>query len=479
MTKQQAPCAYGGCEVLGDEELVAEPCTACQKPIHHFCSNALRDGDLDVRVCSIICRNRCAKAPAASETSKAHSSKRKKPTRQTRSKSAPRAGKTLKAPDNSEAGQQQAQQPLRVHDEGFELAAGCASASSSVSLAATTNAAPSGPVIQVGGVAHKRRVGSHDAVRLQSILDQDLDESDETRADREHETRERDGERGSADKQSPSKNKAKNNSKKEKNAKKKPKKFFFTQEAELALFKEMLSVEPYATEHGFKKQRYQANRLELLLSEFMLDDQSYLKKSGVSEQYTEHKRLLQDISDRIRDVEEEKKKKNKKKKDKAAALQTQGEILRDQAVKRRSERDNAATGEAESDEGAEDCSDTGDTSRHAPPPAQGTTKPIANSAGIMGAFMVFQSQNRADNKQFQRKQLELLENKSSAEASRWEQEFSFKKKQQMIGQTRWKDELKLRREEMQLRRDELQLLRDQFEAQQRVRGVAQPEFRLE
>nr|KAE8941870.1 hypothetical protein PF009_g8349 [Phytophthora fragariae] len=260
----------------------------------------------------------------------------------------------------------------------------------------------------------------------------------------------------------------------------------------------MLSLEPYAAEHGFKKQRYHQvadnlsehlkvklldrtvkDRLELLLVEFKLDDQSYRKKSGVSEQYTEHKRLLQDLSDRIRDVEEEKKKKNKKKKDKAAALQTQGEILRDQAVKRRSERDNAATGEAESDEGAEDCSDTGDTSRRAPPPAQGTTKPIANSAGIMGAFMEFQSQNRDDNKQFQRKQLELLESKSSAEASKWEQEFSFKKKQQMIDQTRWKDELQLRREEMQLRRDELQLLRDQFETQQRVRGVAQPEFRLE
>ncbi|KAE8907369.1 hypothetical protein PF005_g7669 [Phytophthora fragariae] len=478
MTKQHGPCAYDGCEVLDDEELVVEPCTACQKPVHYFCSNALLDGDLDVRVCSVICRYGCAKAPAASETSKAQYS---------RSRSSSTAQKKSKKRAASSPPPQQLQAK-----EAY-------AASSSVSLAATTNAAPSGPVILVVGVAHKRRVGSHDAVRLQIILDhQDLDESDETRADREHETRERDGECGSADKPNSSQNKAKNNSKKEKNAKKKPKKCFFTQEADLALFKEMLSLEPYAAEHGFKKQRYHQvadnlsehlkvklldrtvkDRLELLLVEFKLDDQSYRKKSGVSEQYTEHKRLLQDLSDRIRDVEEEKKKKNKKKKDKAAALQTQGEILRDQAVKRRSERDNAATGEAESDEGAEDCSDTGDTSRRAPPPAQGTTKPIANSAGIMGAFMEFQSQNRDDNKQFQRKQLELLESKSSAEASKWEQEFSFKKKQQMIDQTRWKDELQLRREEMQLRRDELQLLRDQFETQQRVRGVAQPEFRLE
>ncbi|KAE9286137.1 hypothetical protein PR003_g26399 [Phytophthora rubi] len=55
----------------------------------------------------------------------------------------------------------------------------------------------------------------------------------------------------------------------------------------------------------------------------------------------------------MRDVEEEKKKKKDKKKEKATALQTQGEILRDQAVTRRSERGDAAT------EASEDSPDTG------------------------------------------------------------------------------------------------------------------------
>ncbi|GMF62454.1 unnamed protein product [Phytophthora fragariaefolia] len=135
----------------------------------------------------------------------------------------------------------------------------------------------------------------------------------------------------------------------------KKKKFFLTQEADLALLKEILSVEPYAAEHGDKASRYQLvaenlsehleaelqdrtvkGRLKLLLAEFKREDQSYRKKSGVSEVYSEHKRLLQDIKDRIQEVQDAKTAKKQKKSKKAAALQTQGEILREQAVRRRS-----------------------------------------------------------------------------------------------------------------------------------------------
>ncbi|KAE8958428.1 hypothetical protein PR001_g31056, partial [Phytophthora rubi] len=63
MTKINGPCSYDKCEILHGEELVVEPCTVCQKAVHHLCSNILLDGSLDVRVCSVICRDRCARPP--------------------------------------------------------------------------------------------------------------------------------------------------------------------------------------------------------------------------------------------------------------------------------------------------------------------------------------------------------------------------------------------------------------------------------
>ncbi|KAE9311455.1 hypothetical protein PF008_g20202 [Phytophthora fragariae] len=157
----------------------------------------------------------------------------------------------------------------------------------------------------------------------------------------------------------------------------------------------------------------------------------------------------------MRDVEEEKKKKKDKKKEKATALQTQGEILRDQAVTRRSERGVAAT------EASEDSTDTGGRTSGAKKPhteTQGSTRSVLNSAGMIGAFMDFQNENRESNRQFQSEQIEVLKSKASADASRWEQEFAFKKKQEMINENRWKEEVLLRRKEMELRKAELQLL---------------------
>ncbi|KAE9002056.1 hypothetical protein PR003_g11538 [Phytophthora rubi] len=129
----------------------------------------------------------------------------------------------------------------------------------------------------------------------------------------------------------------------------------------------------------------------------------------------------------MRDVEEEKKK--KKKKEKATALQTQGEILRDQAVTRRSERGDAAT------EASEDSTDTGERTSGANKPhteTKGSARSMLNSAGMIGAFMDFQNENRESNRQFQSEQIEVLKSRASADASRWEQEFAFKKKQEMI-----------------------------------------------
>ncbi|KAE9350375.1 hypothetical protein PR003_g5394 [Phytophthora rubi] len=72
--------------------------------------------------------------------------------------------------------------------------------------------------------------------------------------------------------------------------------------------------------------------------------------------------------------------------------------------------------------------------------------------------MDFQNENRESNIQFQSEKIEVLKSKASAEASRWEQEFTFKKKQEMINENLWKEEVLLRREEMELSRAELQLI---------------------
>ncbi|KAE8984186.1 hypothetical protein PR002_g23027 [Phytophthora rubi] len=77
---------------------------------------------------------------------------------------------------------------------------------------------------------------------------------------------------------------------------------------------------------------------------------------------------------------------------------------------------------------------------------KGATRSVLNSAGMIGAFMDFQNENRESNRQFQSEQIEVLKSKASADASRWEQEFAFKKKQEVINENRWKEEVLLRRE---------------------------------
>lgn len=67
MPKIRGACAYEQCEALEDEHLVAEPCTTCSKPVHHFCSNALLEGELAVRVCSEIYRDACCLSTATAK----------------------------------------------------------------------------------------------------------------------------------------------------------------------------------------------------------------------------------------------------------------------------------------------------------------------------------------------------------------------------------------------------------------------------
>ncbi|KAE9215070.1 hypothetical protein PF004_g14864 [Phytophthora fragariae] len=259
--------------------------------------------------------------------------------------------------------------------------------------------------IGVSGFVNKRGVRAQDAERLQNILGESDDDTqlgnadvglpgicgnaDEGACENDEASSDHSTEAVKASMTQPKKKgkgKHQQGSKQVKKTKK-TKKFFFTQEAGLALLKEMLSIEPYAGGYEHNTQRYEQvaenlsehlkvtlcdrtvkDRLDLLLAEFKSDGQSYRRKSGVNELHTEHKRLLQDISDRMRDVEEEKKKKKDKKKEKATALQTQGEILRDQAVTRRSERGDAAT------EASEDSTDTGERT-------SGANKPHTETQG--------------------------------------------------------------------------------------------------
>ncbi|GMF62267.1 unnamed protein product [Phytophthora fragariaefolia] len=72
MDMVRGPCTYERCEALQDEELVADPCTVCRKPVHHFCSNSLLDGGLDVCVCSIPCRNQLQHASSSVIASNDH-----------------------------------------------------------------------------------------------------------------------------------------------------------------------------------------------------------------------------------------------------------------------------------------------------------------------------------------------------------------------------------------------------------------------
>ena len=46
-------CIFKDCDI--DEELQTSPCTACGKPVHHLCSNAIREDELSNRFCSFEC----------------------------------------------------------------------------------------------------------------------------------------------------------------------------------------------------------------------------------------------------------------------------------------------------------------------------------------------------------------------------------------------------------------------------------------
>ncbi|KAE9334792.1 hypothetical protein PF008_g13794 [Phytophthora fragariae] len=412
MTKISGPCSYDKCEILHGEEL-------CQKAVHHLCSNILLDGSLDVRVCSIICRDRCARPPVtalsdgssmqqrASMAANKHTRKRLAALKPGPKSKKVKPSRRAQASDAASLSNQMTAKVTKFrrprasdsHLNGHALACTedrsptrSSAHGSDISGEATTfdntqaNATLVGAICTIGvsGFVNKRGVRAQDAERLQNILGESDDdtqlgnadvglpgicgnadggacENDEASSD--HSTE--------AVKASMTQPKKKGKGKHQQGSKqvkktKKTKKFFFTQEADLALLEEMLSIEPYAG--GYEHNTQRERSLGVIASRVQERWSVISKEIWVNELHTEHKRLLQDISDRMRDVEEEKKKKKDKKKEKATALQTQGEILRDQAVTRRSERGDAAT------EASEDSTDTGERT-------SGANKPHTETQG--------------------------------------------------------------------------------------------------
>ncbi|ETO66296.1 hypothetical protein F444_16438 [Phytophthora nicotianae P1976] len=220
----------------------------------------------------------------------------------------------------------------------------------------------------------------------------------------------------------------------------------------------MLAIEPFAGGHGKIGARYQLvadnlsahlkldpklskrtvqERFTLLLDEFKQNDQAYRKKTGVAKNYEEHKQLLLDLSDRIRDVKAMKTDEKQKKKDKEDILQTQGAILRELAVKRRSKRD-AATEESKQDSSSAPSTESAIVSGSTRDSSSGNYSGTSNRKnsktakaaqdGSLAAYLEQQVMSHHEDNALLEQQLKLMKQKGEEEALRWDREFAFKSK---------------------------------------------------
>ncbi|KAG1688084.1 hypothetical protein DVH05_004400 [Phytophthora capsici] len=481
MASMIGACSYATCEVQDGENLAVAPCTACQKPVHHFCSNAVFEGALDVRFCSTSCRDHHVKPSppighhAECQPDHAHvgnqSKKRTNSLTTVQGTSSSKRGRSSRSKENPP-----------THLSSVDTSNAVERHSTKPTKNSTSDV----------GVLRRPKVSPEDAQRLQQVLDQsDSDGQSNQHQGRQDDVHVRAGgaieHAGQVEAAVDTNSNAKQKQHKAKNLgngiASKKKKFYFTQDADLALLKEILSIEPYAAGHGEKAQKYQLEaenlsehleaeihertvkgRMKLLLKDFEREDLSSRKKTGVAETYSELQRLLQDIKDRIQDVKGERVAKKQQRSLKTAKLQSQGEILRAQAVKRRSERDQTDTesfrGVGENAEvlGADTMASIPEYSQH------NSSKSLVNSAGIVNDFMKIQAQTREENKQFQVRLLQLKAERSEKEAWKWEEELNFKKWKYTYEKQKWEDERDLRRQELQIRKEELKFLRDQLHA---------------
>ncbi|KAF4035185.1 hypothetical protein GN244_ATG12959 [Phytophthora infestans] len=268
---------------------------------------------------------------------------------------------------------------------------------------------------------------------------------------------------------------------------KQAKKFHSTTGDDLALLREILSVQPYAAKHGSVTARYQdvadnfnehlgeelslrtiKERFFLLLKDFKTTDNQYRRKSGVAEEYTEHKQLLQDITDAMRDLQDEKTKKKKAVQDKSDRLESAGERLRHQAINRRCQRaqtmqDERSDCEESADESSLDEEESVNrSSTDSTKSGGGVTTAQVNAATVN--FIERQRKRHKDEHELQQ-ELAFKRVKAENEEQRWKKEFDFRKAEADRSDKKWSEEVALRRADMELRKEELALLKLQLDAQ--------------
>ncbi|KAG3067945.1 hypothetical protein PI124_g21720 [Phytophthora idaei] len=257
--------------------------------------------------------------------------------------------------------------------------------------------------------------------------------------------------------------------------KNKRKKCYFTPADDLALLREILNVQPYAAKHGSKPSCYDyitkklsehvvaklgrctvQDRFKLLLKEFQGTDCEYRKQSGVAEEYTEHKHLVQDITDAMRGISTKKRCKKEADQARTEQLELTGEKLREQAVQRRCQRvqhtDNDEDGTSDStvDDGTTEANDTAgtspsisdDTERRA---SVGLTTAQVNASTV--DFMERPNKRHANGYKLLCQELHFKQVKAAREEAQWEEDMEMRKQEAEQHTKQWSEDVTLRQSE--------------------------------
>ncbi|POM78339.1 Hypothetical protein PHPALM_4140 [Phytophthora palmivora] len=221
---------------------------------------------------------------------------------------------------------------------------------------------------------------------------------------------------------------------------------------------EALNVRPYAAEHGFVIERY-----EVVISNF---NEHWDTELWVEEESTEHKRLLQDIVGELKDVEAKEKKKAGLHA-KSNRLGSDGERLREQALRRRNQRGTSVqsgkvpSDSSDADETSELSSDIASSTRSSGYQAGGgLTTAHVNAETV--EFIAKQSKRHEDEYQLLRDDLSFKQTKAKLEEACWKEEFEFRKREAEANTKKWSEEVDIRRSDMEMGREKLELRKYQL-----------------
>jgi hypothetical protein len=498
-------CSFSECSVGDDEALSMAECSSCSKPVHHMCSNAVYESELTVRVCSTNCASALglgiqpARSSAVSLTqgdavgsaqpaprnTKAGvngktSGKRKRSVKlKKRSSTTAESGNKYKARKQTVSGHNQLEEARggvpQEDKHKHKAKSGTSYAKTRIAATESTSRVASSNSMVRNGMDGRVTSGSLDRATSdissssEDLRRQCVDSSDDDMVPVDEQQN------------------------------RKSKKFYFTPADDLALLREILSVQPYAAKHGSITSRYQEvtdnlnehlqtdlsvrtvkEHFFLLVKEFKATDCEYRKKSGVAEEYTEHKRLLQDIADGMRDLEANKRKQKEAVQAKTDRLVTAGARLREQAVLRRcqwrksstdenGESDTSDTSALESLTTAQEVDDTM-ASATAPEslPGVGVTTAQVNRATV--SFIAGQHQRHNEEFELLREELNFKMQKAERENARWKAEMEFRQQEADQKNKRASEDAALRRAELALRREELAVLKHQLGIQRLPNG---------